>query len=203
MKHMLRSGMAFVAVVLTATAAMAQPPADAAADRAAAIKHLESTRAAFLKSIEGVTEAQWSYKAGPDRWSIAQVAEHIAISEGTILGMITTKMLQAPPPTGTRVDDEKVIATVTDRTQKFQAPEILQPAGKWASREALAKDFDAARDKTIEWVKTTKEDLRGHASPHPALGPIDVHQWVLLLSAHTARHTAQIEEVKQSAAFPK
>ena len=172
-------------------------------DRAAAVKYLEETRQAFLKSIDGVSEAQWTFKAGPDRWSIAEVAEHIAISEGTILGMIQTQMLKAPAPTGPLMADEKLIAAITDRSKKATAPEMLKPVNKWATRDALTKDFNLARDRTIEWVKTTNEDLRAHAAPHPAFGSLDVHQWVLLLAGHSARHTAQIEEVKTQNGYPK
>jgi uncharacterized damage-inducible protein DinB len=174
-----------------------------ATDRAAAVKYLEETRQAFLKAIDGVSEAQWKFKAGPDRWSIAEVAEHIAISEETILGMIQTKMLAAPPPAGPGIADDKLIAGVTDRSQKATAPEMLKPVNKWQTQEALAKDFNAARDKTIAWLKSTKEDLRAHAAPHPAFGPLDVHQWILLLAGHSARHTAQIEEVKTQNGYPK
>jgi hypothetical protein len=174
-----------------------------ATDRAAAVKYLEETRQAFLKSILGVSGAQWTFKAGPDRWSIAEVAEHIALSEETILGMIQTKMLAAPPPAGPGIPDDKLIAGITDRSQKATAPEMLKPVNKWQNKEALAKDFNAARDKTIAWLKSTKEDLRAHAAPHPAFGPLDVHQWILLLAGHSARHTAQIEEVKTQNGYPK
>jgi hypothetical protein len=52
-------------------------------------------------------------------------------------------------------------------------------------------------------VKTTDDDLRGHSTPHPALQrDLDAFQWVLLLAAHSARHTAQIEEVKASPGYP-
>ena len=101
------------------------------------------------------------------------------------------------------VSNFALIAGVTDRSQKAQAPEVLKPTNKWPTREALVKDFNAARDKTIAWVKSTQEDLRAHAGPHPAFGPLDAHQWVLLLAGHSARHTAQIEEVETAAGYPK
>jgi len=180
---------------------MAQP---ATADRDAAVAHLERTRAKFLKSIDGLTDAQWKFKAASDRWSIAEVAEHIAISEGTILGMVQTKMMQAPGPTPLeRIADDKMLAGLVDRTSKFQAPEVLKPVNKWATKDALVKDFNTARDSTVQFVKTTTEDLRAHAPPHPAFGSMDAHQWVLLIAGHSARHTAQIEEVKKAAGYPK
>ena len=49
-------------------------------ERDSLVQHLEQTRQAFLQSISGLSDAQWTFKAGPDRWSIAEVAEHIAIS---------------------------------------------------------------------------------------------------------------------------
>ena len=196
-----------IAVTLLASMiAMPVAAQDAAAkyDRHKAVTYLEETRAKFLKSIEGLSEAQWKFKAGPDRWSIAEVAEHIAISESTIMDLIQKQMLQAPPKkAGEGITDEKLIAGVTDRSQKAQAPEMLKPVNKWATREALVKDFNAARDKNVAWVKSTTEDLRAHAAPHPAFGPLDVHQWILLLAGHSARHTAQIEEVKTAAGYPK
>jgi uncharacterized damage-inducible protein DinB len=182
--------------------AAAQDSVQQERNRAAA--HLEETRARFLKSVESVSEAQWKFKPSTAGWSIAEVAEHIAVSESTILGLIQGKMLTMPPPKPEeKVPDEKVLQGLLDRTSRFQAPEMLRPTNRWATREALVKDFNAARDQTIEFVKTTKEDLRAHAAPHPVFKNLDVHQWVLLISAHSARHTAQIEEVKTAAGYPK
>ena len=38
---------------------------------------------------------------------------------------------------------------------------------------------------------------------HPALGSIDAYDWILMLAAHTERHTAQIKEIKADPNFPK
>ena len=193
---------ALALTVIAAAPAAAQ--SDAQQDRDKAAAYLEETRAKFLKSIEGVSDAQWTFKPTPTAWSIAEVAEHIAISESTILGMIQEKMLPLPAPkAGETMPDDKVIAALVDRTSKFQAPEMLKPVNKWATKDTLVKDFNAARDKTIEFVKTTKEDLRAHAAPHPALKTLDTHQWVLLIGGHSARHTLQIDEVKTAAGYPK
>lgn len=176
-------------------------------DRDAGAKYLEDTRAKFLASIDGVSDAQWKFKPAPDRWSIAEVAEHIAVSEGTILQLVTDQIMKSPktPADPGRPTDATIIEVITDRSAKAQAPEMLKPTSRWATRPALTKDFEAARTRTIDYVKTTHDDLRGHAAPHPhpALKTIDAYQWVLLLAAHSARHTAQIEEVKASPGYPK
>lgn len=195
---------AFTLAVAAPAAAQSTAATNAQQDRADAARYLEETRAKFLKSIDGLTDAQWTFKPSPATWSIAEVAEHIAISESTILGLIEQKMLTAPAPkAGETMSDDKVITSLVDRTSKFQAPEMLRPVNKWATKDALVKDFNAARDKTIEFVKTTKEDLRAHATAHPALKMLDTHQWVLLIAGHSERHTLQIEEVKTAAGYPK
>ena len=191
------------AMLLVPSAGAAGPLSDQ--EREVALKHLAETRQKFVDSVAGLSDAQWRFKAGPDRWSIAEVAEHIAISESTILQLIREKIMNAPPAPSDapRTPDDKVIAMVTDRSERAQAPEFLRPTNRWSSRDELVNAFTAARDTTVDYVKTTADDMRAHAAPHPVLKTLDGYQWLLLLSAHTARHTTQIEEVKTSAGYPK
>jgi uncharacterized damage-inducible protein DinB len=116
------------------------------------VKYLGDTRQAFVESITGISDAQWTFKAGPDRWSIAEAAEHIAVSEGTILQLITERVVKGPtvPADPARPSDQKVVEVMTDRLTKAQAPEMLKPTNRWSTREALIKDFLANRQKTID-----------------------------------------------------
>jgi uncharacterized damage-inducible protein DinB len=173
-------------------------------ERDSLLKHLQQTRTAFLDSTADLSDAQWTFRPAPDRWSIADVAEHIAISETTILQLVTDKMLNGPPIPRqlNTVSDEKLLAWLLDRTSKFQAPEMLRPTNRWATRDALTKEFLTAREKTMTYVGTTADDLHGYGGPHPVFKMLDGYQWLLLLSGHSARHIAQIKEVKASAAYP-
>lgn len=194
-------GMKVLALItLAATALTAQTLTQAERDFLA--EHLEKTRAEFLKSISGLTTAQWTFKAGPDRWSIAECAEHITETEDALMG-VAKKVLSdgvAAEKRATREADEKLIARVLDRSQKGKAPEILQPKNRWPTPEATKTEFNARRDRTIQYVKETQDDLRGRVS---AQAKTDAYQYLLVISSHTARHTAQIEEVKAAANYPK
>lgn len=197
-------------LLLGCNAALSAQTAPAAAtltqqERQKAVDYLEKTRQDFLASIAGLSEAQWKYKPAPDRWSVAEVAEHVALSEDTLFGLIQGPVLQAPPAPADseKVADERVIEMITDRSGKAQAPEMLKPTNKWATQAELVQAFEASRAKTLDFVKTTEEDLRGHSYANPALKSLDAYQWILFLAAHSARHTAQIEEVKADPGFPK
>ena len=175
------------------------------ADRKALLDHLQRTRAAFLASIGGVSEAQWNWKPGPDRWSVAEVAEHITAAEGFLRGVVTDRVMPTPASPDllakTRGQDEVVLRTIPDRSAKVQAPEPLQPRGAWKDRAAVTAAFEEARAETLRLAGDTGQDLRAHAMESP-LGALDAYQWLLFVSAHTERHTKQIEEVRATAGFP-
>ena len=196
------AALALFAFALSLATASAQPLTQQ--ERDALGKHLDQTRQAFLASIAGLSDAQWTFKAAPDRWSIAEVAEHIAVSETTIRELVTGQVMKGPavPRNADPMADQAMVTLLLDRSNRFQAPEMLKPTNRWASRDALVKEFVAARDKTAAYVKTTTDELRTHAAPHPVFKMLDGYQWLLLLSGHAARHTAQIEEVKAAPGYP-
>lgn len=175
------------------------------ADRDALVAHLKRTEAAFLKSIDGVSDAQWKWKSAPDRWSVAETAEHITKAEDLLRGRVEG-MLKAPAATPellakTHGKDDMIIKGVPDRSKKAQAPEPLVPKGSFASKSALIEAFKAARAKTLA-LATGTTDLRAYANGDLPVGETDAYQGVLFLSAHTERHTKQIDEVKATAGYP-
>ncbi len=197
----------FVAVLALASTALVCAETLSEQERKFALENLENSRKKFLNSISGLSEAQWKYKPAPDRWSIAECAEHIALTEQTIFQLVTEKIMKSdavarPTPPSPEADGA-IVSAVKNRTTKATAPEFLRPSGRYPTREALISDFNTSRDRTIAYVQKTQEDLRGHLSEHPLLKQLDAYQWILLLSAHSERHTAQIEEVKASPGFPK
>ncbi len=175
-------------------------------ERESAIKYLKETQKDFLAAINGVSDAQWKFKGAPDRWSIAETAEHIAVAEDLIWGRVS-EIMKAPVNPDKRAEtqgkDKIILEKIPDRSHKAQAPEPLKPTGKFATREELLKHFTEARAKEIAFLEQTKEDLRNHIAENPALGMMDAYQWVIFNGAHSKRHTAQIEEVKTDASYPK
>jgi hypothetical protein len=176
-------------------------------ERDRAVEYLKQTQKDFLAATEGLSEAQWKFKAAPDRWSIAETSEHIAIAEQTIWETVSGKIMKSPAAPEKRSEakgkDEIILTKVPDRSKKAQAPERLKPTGRWATRALLVKDFEANRAQEIAYLKETKEDLRNHFEEHPLLKTIDAYQWLLLNGAHCKRHIAQILEVKADPNYPK
>jgi hypothetical protein len=194
-----------LAMVLTCVAAVAHAPALSQADRDKALSYLESTRQGVIDATKGLSESQWNFKAAPERWSVAQVMEHIAAAEDYIRGMVTEKVMTAPPrPAGEDPGaiDEMVMKMIPDRSVKRQAPEPLVPGNRFGSPEGSLKHFLEARATTEDFLKKTP-DLREHAVDSPLGKKLDAYEWLLFISAHSERHTKQILEVKADPNFPK
>ena len=176
------------------------------AERKFAMKEFQRTKQRFLDDVKGLSAQQLSFKADTSRWSIAQCIEHIALAENLIWQWTQGTLSQPPTPekaAEVKVTDEQILKRMIDRSQTFKAPEMLQPAGKFASTDAAIEAYTRRRDSTINYISTTKDDLKNHFVQHPALGTINTYQLLLLLSGHSERHTLQIEEVKTNTAFPK
>jgi DinB superfamily len=200
---MKRSLIAWIWICLVVPA-LSQPLTGRERDRAVA--ELQASRKAFLESLAGLSPAQWDFKSAPDRWSIAECAEHVALAEDSYFELIA-KLMRSPATPEKKAEvvgkDDLVLKVMPDRTSRRVAPELLQPARRWTSPQALIAHFNQSRDRLIAYVKTTPDDLRTHFQAHRAVGLIDAYQWILLASGHTVRHTLQIQEVKAHPAFPR
>jgi len=175
------------------------------AERAYLLSELKSSEDALLTSIKGLTPAQWTFKPSPDDWSIEECTEHLILAEKLLFDE-AQKTLETPAvtrlPNATSDGDRQLVTQMEDRSKKAKAPKVIQPTGMFSTPESAAREFELRRDKTIAFVKTTKDPLRIHVGDGPAGPPADVYQFLLEMSAHSVRHTAQIREVKSSSAYP-
>lgn len=192
-----------IAMLLTPAAG----PTISQAERDKAVTELEGSEKVFLEATRGLSEAQWNYKPAPDRWSVAECAEHIGVTEDMIYKLITEQALKGPAEPQKRelvkIQDDQILSTALDRTQKFKAPESIQPTRRWTSPAEITSNVLQNRAKTLAFVNTTDQDLRNHFMDHPVFKTLDTYQWTILISAHMRRHTAQILEVKADPNFPK
>jgi hypothetical protein len=173
------------------------------ADRERLTNYLLETRGKLLETVQNLSPTQIDYKSGPDRWSPAQIVEHLAIVEGFVLIRIDAA-LKSPEPkqSAWHGRDDALIETIRSRESRVQAPERACPAGQ-IRHEELFRRFDATRGRIIEFVATTNAPLRSYCSPHPIFGDLDCYQWLLSTAAHSERHHAQILEVLADANFPR
>lgn len=171
------------------------------AERQRAIAHLEETRDRLMRTIRGLSREQLQYKPSADGWSIAENVEHVIFVEGRILAGIGRALEKASTMPCT-LDDETLVRMVLDRTERIKGPAAVAPTGRWPC-ERLAPEFDAVRNRSLEFAKGTTAELRKHSYAHPFFGELDCYQWLLVIPLHGERHRLQISEVAATAGFPR
>jgi FAD/FMN-containing dehydrogenase len=188
------------ATLFLAVAALAAQPLSQS-DRDFALSQLHASRKTFLDAITGLSPAQWRFKPAPDRWSIAECAEHAVLSEDFMFGRVH-EILKGPatPDKKSAVSNDELMKSWLDRSQKAQATAATQPTGRWATPAKLAEQFKQRRERTLEYVRTTQDALRSHFAD---TGGQDAYQWLLAIAGHTERHVLQINEVKADPRYPK
>lgn len=168
-------------------------------------QYLEDTRERLLRSPRSLTPEQLDYKPAPDRWSVAEILEHLAVAESRVLPRIEEVLRGTPDSTKRSAwegRDEALLQFIATRAPRVQAPDPIQPIGRWRGEE-LFKQLEAVRLRTSEFAATTNAGLRRYFSSHPVLGELDCYQWLLITGAHFERHCAQVEEIMADANFPR
>jgi hypothetical protein len=172
---------------------------------AKASDYLVETRDALVESATGLSASQWAFKPGSDDWSINQIVEHLVLIENAIQGVIgkMSEAPEAPPGFEAAQMDDLIVAKVPKRSGKTKSPPQLLPADRWNGPQAL-EQFVQCREQTLHLLSTSSFlalPLRGRVMPHPILGPWDGYHWIVATTAHCARHTAQIHELKAKPDF--
>src|SRR5262249_53576986 len=92
---------------VTATVQPTQALSNTELDRARL--YLQQTKTQIVGAMRNLSEPQWNFKPGIDRWSIAEIVEHILVVQEHVLGPIRDQLATAPmapaDPDCLQVDD--------------------------------------------------------------------------------------------------
>jgi hypothetical protein len=180
-------------------------------ERTHVIQLLKDSEKEFLASTEKLTDEQWNFKSPPingrERWSIAECAEHIMLSEAAIFGRVQAALASPVNPNWeakTAKKTEFLERILPDRSGKATAPEAITPKSNVTRAEIMAR-YKELRAKTIKFAETTDANLKEHTAdnPFPAIGTLNAYQWLIYVPLHNIRHNLQLNEVKTYEGYPK
>jgi len=165
------------------------------------LNYLDSQRAALAEAVEPVPPALRDQSPGPDRWSVAQVLQHLVMIEKRIGSGMTKWVVDArdrglgPETETSSVMDSLPLQLIADRTKRRSAPEEVRPQGEFDATSAWAA-LEHTRAVLRAGVLAGDGLALGEViQTHPVLGPINLYQWLLFVGSHEARHTAQVREI--------
>jgi len=157
-------------------------------------------RARLKELVSSLTADQLSALPEGEKWTIAQIVEHIAmVDESTT--RVCAKLLKQAEDAGQTSDGKAVISDnflqkgSEIAVIKVEAPDIVQPRGEKTIAESIAK-----LDENAEQLANMRErfDSVGGTEfkfTHPFFGDISAQEWLALKGGHEMRHIKQIEKV--------
>ncbi|HUR97226.1 MAG TPA: DinB family protein [Pyrinomonadaceae bacterium] len=157
-------------------------------------------RARLKELIAPLTDEQTNFLPEGEKWTVAQIVEHVAMVDGGAM-RICSRLLQKAQDAG-RSSDGKVVISENFlqkgseiATMKVEAPEFVHPNAGQTIPESLAK-LDEMADQ-LEQMRPLFESVDGTELkfPHPFFGDISAQEWLALKGGHEMRHIKQIENV--------
>jgi hypothetical protein len=166
---------------------------------------MEQSHAAVKAAVDAVPAAVRGQRPAPDRWSVADNLEHLALVEARFAASVREAVAKARAA-GAGGDDaprvplaEAVRTRISDRSERREAPPGATPTGKLHAAAAWAA-FEAARNDFRDAVASGDGLALGIVTAdHRRWGPLTVYQWVEVLAGHEQRHAAQIAELAEIA----
>lgn len=165
------------------------------ADKEFAIKYLNATHQNIVDVVSSLSDEAWNYSPEAGGWSVANCVEHILVTEEAFTGMAMGTVSQTE---ATKEDlsakDGMLIGMMANRGTKVTTAPQFEPSGRWGSKEEMLTALIESRDKLISFIKTSDANLRNYKA-ELLFGELDMVQLMLVISAHSQRHTFQMNEV--------
>ncbi len=162
----------------------------------------DRVRERLREVLVSLDETQCAARQEGQKWSIAEIAEHVAIV-GSGMARICAKLLSKAEAAGTpsngafNIDD--FTARMSEMTDvKLEAPDMVRPTGTRSIAESLASLDESS--KTLRGLKPQFEqfDVTVATFPHPYFGELTAVEWLALYGMHEGRHLGQIRKILES-----
>lgn len=157
-------------------------------------------RQRLSETVGGLSDEHASPAIEGEKWTIAQIVEHVSIVESGII-RICAKLLRKAEAEGNssdgsvKISDAFVGRSGEIATMKLEAPEIVHPSGEKTIAESLAK-MEENRLAFEELMPAFEAfDSSENKFPHPFFGDLSAAEWLVLSGGHKARHIKQIRRI--------
>ncbi len=160
------------------------------------IRQLSSLEAVVLDPLGDVSTAEWT--AAPEgKWSIAQIVEHLAIAfelVGTGFSALPETEVSERDATPAQAVLRHTLLGSGELPKGMRAPDISHPSED-PDPELVVAQFRMGIEQTRALVEDWSEERQlSTYLRHPALGDLNLPEWVRFHFVHCTLHARQIEK---------
>lgn len=165
------------------------------------LEYLDATRSELGRAMEAISPPRREERPAPDRWSVAEVLDHLTLVESRISRVMSSKIGAAKAEgLGPEIETSSILdsinrARITDRSRRVTAPEPINPKSQCNSASAWSALQQSRAELRAVVLAADGLALGEVMHPHPVLGVINLYQWIVFVGSHEARHTDQIREI--------
>jgi hypothetical protein len=145
-----------------------------------AIDHLAATPELLRLLMGGVSDEDARWKPAPDRWSIAEVLEHLSHLEGRCF----------------RIRFDRMMVENNAEVEPYDT-EAWAAEGAYSNREAEESfaHWEEQRDDNVEFLRGLDASVLRRTARHPKLGTITAGELLNEWAFHDLGHVRQIAEL--------
>jgi DinB superfamily len=171
------------------------------------IEYIGEHRRRLHEVVAAIPSQMADRRPAPQRWSVAEVVEHLVITEQRVATMLTKYVTSARANgVGPDLATSSVVASfpnpdaVVNRTAALVAPPTVQPTGSINSNTGTQALVMSRAVMVSALQNANGVSLEELTHPHPAFGALNLYHWIVFIGLHDARHAAQIHDIGQSLA---
>lgn len=171
------------------------------------IEFLGEHRRGVYEAVAAVPASLRDRKPAPDRWSVAEVVEHLAIIGQRVAALLSKRVMEARAigvgpdfQTSSVVSSYPDPAAVVDRTVRVTSPSLVQPTGTLDAAAGTRALVQAHAAMISSLQNANGVSLESLMQTHPVFGPLNLYHFIVALGLHDQRHAAQIREIGESLA---
>jgi hypothetical protein len=158
---------------------------------------LEKKYGKLLQHLNSLADDVLDFKAGPDKWSIVEVIEHLVMAEENMLAQLTGATSVATlDPRDRSAKNYHIVIKVMTRDIAVDVPdESMEPHGQISLAELLVR-WDDTRQKTRAYIDGIDSEKAGDlVYRHPFAGPLDMAETLRFIDVHFDNHMRHIDRI--------
>ena len=161
---------------------------------------LATTRRRIFEQVEALSDDEANARPTPDVWSVAEIIEHLCISEARMVALVNNLLGQEAAVAANAGSSASSISiqVMTERAaEKFTAPAFLEPTGNMPLAESVAKLRQSRATLISLRPRVEARDYSHVTYPHPAFGPLNLYQWLATVEFHECKHLDQLQTYRR------
>lgn len=167
------------------------------------VAFLDATRTTLLHGAAAVPADRFTERPAPERWSAAELLEHLARVESSCARVVAKMSAEARAKgVGPERSESSMLGAldgrhVTDRRRRLEAPPIVAPEAGFTRDGALGALTESRAQLRRAIAGADGLALEQVHFQHRVLGDLDLYQWILFVGQHEQRHIAQLAEISR------